>query len=173
MNLRYATLDDADMLSQLGAKTFFDTFAEDNTPENMEAYLKASFSPEIQRAELSAPENVFLIVESENDPIGFAQLILGSREESIKGSQTLELRRIYAAQEYLGKGVGKELMSASIREAQQRGCDSIWLGVWERNSRAIHFYRKWGFQEVGTHIFNVGDDPQKDFIMELALPGIH
>ncbi len=157
------------MLSELGAKTFYDTFANDNTPENMDVHLRKSFSPEIQFNELAAPENIFLIAESEKGPIGFAQLITDSREESLKGIKSLEIRRIYATQENIGKGVGKELMSASIQEARQRGCDSIWMGVWEKNPRAIAFYKKWGFKEVGTHTFNVGHDPQRDFIMELAL----
>ena len=116
-----------------------------------------------------APENIFLIAEAENTPIGFAQLVMDSKDESIRGIKTLEVRRIYATQEQIGKGVGKALMTASIEEAKQRGCDSIWLGVWEKNPRAIAFYRKWGFQEVGTHIFVLGDDPQRDFIMELVL----
>ena len=157
------------MLSELGAKTFYDTFAKDNTPEDMALYLKNSFSPEIQFAELSTPENIFLILEGENAPIGFAQLIMDSREESIQGMKPLEVRRIYVAQEYVGKGVGKELMLASVEEARQRGCDCVWLGVWEKNSRAIAFYKKWGFQEIGTHVFKVGNDPQTDFIMELKL----
>jgi len=168
VNIRYGTTDDARMLSELGAKTFYDTFAKDNTPENMDLHLRKSFSPEIQFNELSAPENIFLIAESEKGPIGFAQLITDSREESLKGIKSLEIRRIYATQD-IGKGVGKELMSASIQEARQRGCDSIWMGVWEKNPRAIAFYKKWGFKEVGTHTFNVGHDPQRDFIMELAL----
>jgi len=167
--IRYGTPADAEMLSELGAKTFYDTFANDNTPENIDAYLKASFSPEIQFDELSAFDNIFLIAESESTPIGYAQLIMDSKEESLKGTRSLEIRRIYSSQEYIGKGVGKELMSASIQEAKQRGCDSIWLGVWEKNPRAISFYQKWGFKEVGTHIFHVGDDPQRDFIMELLL----
>src|SRR5262249_16385247 len=154
---------------ELGAKTFFDTFAKDNTPENMALYLKNSFSPEIQFNELSASENIFLIVEAQYIPIGFAQLVLDSKEDSIHGTKTMEVRRIYSVQEYIGRGVGKELMSAAIREAKQRGCDSLWLGVWEKNPRAIEFYKKWGFEEVGTHVFTLGDDPQRDFIMELRL----
>ena len=169
LNIRYGVTGDAKLLSELGAKTFSDTFAKDNTPENMATYLKASFSPEIQFRELSSPENIFLIVESENIPIGFVQLILDSKEESIKGTKSLEIRRIYALQEYIGKGVGKALMEAAVHEARQHGCDTIWLGVWEKNPRAIHFYQKWGFKEVGTHIFYVGQDPQRDFIMELTL----
>jgi GNAT superfamily N-acetyltransferase len=169
MNMRYGTTADAKMLSEFGAKTFYDTFAKDNTPENMAVHLKRSFSPEIQFAELSSPDNIFLIVEIESQPIGYAQLILGSKEDMVAGTNPLEIRRIYASQEYLGKGVGKELMRAAIQEARQRDCDSLWLGVWEKNPRAIDFYKKWGFKEVGMHTFKVGDDPQRDFVMELAL----
>lgn len=170
MNIRYGTTEDAKMLSELGAKTFYDTFAKDNTPENMEAYLKRSFSPEIQFHELSQPDVIFLIVEFEETPIGYAQLILNSKDDVIKGTRPLEIRRIYASQEYLGKGIGRELMQATISEARQRDCDCIWLGVWEKNQRAIEFYKKWGFREAGTHLFSVGDDPQNDFVMELELP---
>jgi diamine N-acetyltransferase len=169
MNIRYGTTADAKILSELGTRTFYDTFAKDNTQENMDAYLKKSFSPEIQFNELSQPDVVFLIVEIEGIPIGYAQLILNSEDEAIKRIKPLEIRRIYASQEYLGKGVGKELMRATISEARQRGYECVWLGVWEKNQRAIDFYEKWGFREVGTHIFSVGNDPQKDFVMELEL----
>ncbi len=169
MNIRRANLNDAAKLSELGANTFFDTFAKDNTPENIKQHLENSFSPEIQLNELSQSNTIFLIVESDTRAIGYAQLILDSQEEFIKGRKPLEIRRIYASQEYISKGVGKELMKASLAEAVERGCDCVWLGVWEKNPRAIDFYKKWGFAEVGTHVFTVGDDPQTDFIMELML----
>jgi diamine N-acetyltransferase len=171
MNIRYGTTDDARMLSELGAKTFYDTFAQDNTPENIEAYLKKSFSPEIQLGELADPNIIFLIAELDGIPIGYAKLKMNSKDESVKGMNSVELERIYAVQDYLGKGIGKELMKASINEAKEKGCDSIWLGVWEKNQRAIDFYRRWGFKEVGTHRFKLGDDPQNDFVMELELTG--
>jgi len=169
MNIRYGNTDDAAVLAELGAKTFHETFAKENTPENMEAYLRRSFSPEIQLAELSEPGVIFLIAESDGIPVGYAQLILNSKDETIHGTRPLELRRIYADQGHLGKGVGKALMQGTIDEARQHDCDCVWLGVWERNQRAIDFYKKWGFRDVGTHVFSVGDDPQNDFIMELAL----
>lgn len=169
MNIRYGTTGDARMLAELGAKAFYDTFAKDNIPENMETYLQRSFSSEIQLNELSQPDVIFLIAEIEGNPVGYAQLILGSHDEAIQRIHPLEIRRIYASQAYLGKGVGKELMQATIHEARQRGCDRIWLGVWEKNQRAIDFYKKWGFRKVGTHVFSVGEDPQNDFVMELKL----
>ncbi|HSL42023.1 MAG TPA: GNAT family N-acetyltransferase [Anaerolineales bacterium] len=169
MNIRYGNPNDARMLSELGARTFYEAFAKENSPENIALYLKASFSPEIQFRELSNPENIFLIAEAESIPIGYAHLVLDSRDESIRGEKPLELRRIYATQQYIGKGVGRELMNAALLEGKRRGCNCIWLGVWEKNQRAIDFYKKCGFREVGTHEFVLGNDLQKDFVMELQL----
>jgi ribosomal protein S18 acetylase RimI-like enzyme len=169
MNVRYGDLSDAMLLAKLGAKTFHDAFAKDNTPENIRLYIEKSFSEKIQMNELSMPDIVFLIAEWEDAPVGYAKLKMNSHDEAVKGAKVVEVERIYASQEYIGKGVGRELMKACINEARQRGCDSLWLGVWEKNQRAIEFYAKWGFQEVGTHIFMLGNDPQRDFVMELNL----
>ena len=169
MKIRYGTIDDAAMLAELGARTFYDTFAQDNTPENISLYMKKSFSTEIHLNELSRPDIIFLIAEMENESVGYAKLKVDSKDESITGTKPIEIERIYSLQEYIGKGIGKALMQAAIDEAKQKDCNSIWLGVWEKNPRAINFYKKWGFREVGTHIFMLGDDPQRDFIMELNL----
>ena len=169
MKIRYGNADDARMLSELGAKTFYDTFAKENTPENINLYIKKSFSTEIQLNELSRHNIIFLIAEAEDEPVGYAKLKIDSHDEALKGTKVMEIERIYASQEYIGRGVGKELMKACIKEARQRGCDSVWLGVWEKNLRSIDFYKKWGFREVGTHVFSVGNDPQNDYVMELEL----
>lgn len=169
MKVRYGTIVDATMLSELGAKTFYDTYASDNTPENIDAYIRKSFSTEIQIAELSDPNIIFLIAELENEPVGYVKLKLDSKDESITGTKVIEIERIYSLQQYIGKGIGKALMQAAIDEAKQKACDSIWLGVWEKNPRAINFYKKWGFREVGSHIFTVGNDPQRDLILELQI----
>jgi GNAT superfamily N-acetyltransferase len=169
MKIRYGTPADAYLLAEMGAKTFYDSFANDNTPENIALYIEKSFSPEIQSAQLSDPDVVFLIADIDNQPVGYAKLNLNRDHNSQKTPNTLELERIYSIQESIGKGVGGKLMQACIDEAIKRGCDLLWLGVWEKNPRAIEFYKKWGFKEVGTHLFNLGNDPQKDFIMELRL----
>jgi diamine N-acetyltransferase len=169
MHIRYGTTEDAKVLAELGARTFYDTFAKDNKSENIQSYLEKSFSPEIQQKELSDPNIIFLIAELDGTPVGYAKLKMNSKDDALKGTNPVELERIYAVQEYLGKGVGKGLMKASLREARQRGCDSVWLGVWEKNQRAIDFYEKWGFKKVGTHVFKLGDDLQNDFVMELRL----
>lgn len=169
MDIRYGTREDAFLLAGLGAKTFYDAFAKDNKPEDIESYLRQSFSVEIQHQELSDPGNVFLIAENGDTAIGYAQLVMDSKDSAITVTKPVELRRIYVLHEYVGQGIGKELMAACIREARERGRNGIWLGVWEKNQRAIEFYEKWGFRQVGVHRFLLGSDPQNDFIMELEL----
>jgi len=167
MNIRYGTVNDAKMLAEFGATAFYDSFAKDNIEENIRLYLKRTYSPEIQLSELTNPEVIFLIAEVEGEAAGYVKINLNNRDDSIKGRKSIEIERIYAAKAFIGKGVGKSLMQASIQEARQRGCDSLWLGVWEKNPRAVDFYKKWGFKEVGRHIFMLGNDQQKDYIMEL------
>lgn len=169
INVRYATADDDTLLSELGARTFNDTFAADNTPENMTSYLADSFSPEKQAAELEDPRSVFLIAEADDAAVGFARLKEGHPTAAIMGAHPIQLVRMYACKEWIGHGVGATLMRACLKEAEKRSCDTVWISVWENNTRAQIFYRKWGFVEAGTQIFQLGDDPQNDLLMKRML----
>lgn len=165
LTIRFATREDAALLARVGAQTFADTFAADNTPDDMAAYLAESFNPAKQATELADPNVIFLIAEIAGKVAGFAQLHANVRLTDVGGDKPIELARIYTTQEWIGRGVGAALMQASIAEARTRGHDVIWLGVWERNARAQAFYRKWGFAQVGTHTFQLGSDPQTDWVM--------
>lgn len=168
--------DDAALLAELGARTFSETFAPDNTAENMAAYLAPAFNPAQQAAELADPDALFLIAEDSSPAgdnqgiaVGYAMIRSGTVPPEVRSGRPIELVRLYVTHECLGRGVGAALMRACIDEAKQRGYETLWLGVWENNSRAQAFYRKWDFQEVGTHVFQLGDDPQTDILMERML----
>jgi len=167
--IRRANLEDAGLLADLGARTFGQTFASDNTPEDMAAYIAASFNLAQQTAELSDPASTFLIAEVNGLAAGYAMLRAGEAAEGVEGSKPVELVRLYVSREWLGRGVGAVLMNACLNEAQQAGHKTIWLGVWERNGRAQAFYRKWNFRAVGEHVFQLGSDPQRDILMERAV----
>jgi diamine N-acetyltransferase len=167
--IRRATVADAAVLAELGARTFNDTFAADNKPADMAAYLAVAFSPEQQAAELADARATFLLAEMDGSAAGYAALRAGDAPSCVTGAQAVELARLYVAQEWLGSGVGAALMRACIDEAQAAGYRTMWLGVWEHNERAQAFYRKWAFKVVGTHVFQLGSDPQTDLLMERAL----
>lgn len=165
MNIRKANASDTYLLAELGARTFADSFAADNTPEDMADYLALSFSPEKQAAEMAEPGTLFLIAEEGGQPVGYTRLREGNVPDCVSGAHPIEIVRIYSVKEMIGRGVGKALMSDCLEEARSRGCDVIWLDVWEKNPRAIAFYQKWGFEKVGEQGFQLGDDLQTDWIM--------
>ena len=167
--VRRGQLRDAGLLAKLGARTFSETFAADNTPEDMAAYLSSAFSPAQQAAELADPSSAFHIAETDGVAVGYAMLRSGSVLDGVTGDKPIELVRLYVSQESLGSGVGAALMQACIGDAKQSGYKTLWLGVWEHNSRARAFYRKWNFHEVGTHVFQLGDDPQTDILMQRSI----
>ena len=93
----------------------------------------------------------------------------GDLPPEVSDNKPIELVRLYVLQESLGRGAGAALMQACIYEAKQRGYETLWLGVWEHNDRAQAFYRKWNFHQVGTHVFQLGDDPQTDILMQRSI----
>ena len=169
IHFRQAASADAALLAELGAQTFRDSFAKDNTLEDMAAYLAASFSPAKQAAELAAPGSLFLIAEVEGSPAGYARLKQGPAPACVSGAHPVEIVRFYACQKWIGKGIGPALMQACLEKAAELGCDTIWLDVWERNSRAIAFYQKRNFLVVGTQSFQLGSNLQHDLIMARSL----
>ena len=164
--VRLATADDVNLLTELGARTFEETFAADNTPEDMAAYLAASFNVAQQSAELADPDSTFLIAEVGGVGAGYAKLNKGRPAQGIVGTKPIELVRLYVDRKWFGRGVGEALMRRCLDEAGRAGFKTIWLGVWERNLRAQAFYRKWEFQAVGKHVFQLGEDAQTDILME-------
>lgn len=170
--IRQATLADAEPLAKLAARTFYDAFADMNTPENMKAYMSKAFTVEQLTIELSDPRARFLLAEAAeaNEAIvGYAKLLADEIPACVTGQNPIELVRLYVDKKYLGSGVGNDLMQASLDEARSLGHRSIYLGVWEHNHRAQSFYFRWNFRVAGNHIFQMGSDAQMDWLMERDL----
>ncbi len=81
------------------------------------------------------------------------------------GPDAVEIERIYVLRECQGAGVGQQLRNNALDVARSLGARTVWLGVWEHNSRAIAFYRRNGFEEFGEHLFMPGSDEQRDVLM--------
>lgn len=163
--IRRATAADAAALAALAERTFRETFAAENSPQDMDLHCARSFGEQIQRNELSDPSRITLLAEVDREPVGFAQLLLGSAARCLASARPCELTRLYVAREWHGRRVAQELMTAALATAAQAKCTHLWLGVWEHNPRAIAFYRKFGLEVIGEHAFVLGTDPQRDLVM--------
>jgi ribosomal protein S18 acetylase RimI-like enzyme len=165
LKVRLATIDDAERLNEAAARMFESTFGPDNTPEDMASYLASAFTFEKQRAELADPDRVALILDANGTVAGYATMHRGVRSDGVLGERPVEIQRIYVDRDHHGTGAAKSLMDACVAQARQWKCDEVWLAVWERNARAIAFYKKSGFQRVGTQDFKLGSDLQHDHVM--------
>lgn len=169
MNIRPATVSDAEVLAGLARRTFHDTFASTNDPTDMALYLSRAYGLDQQTRELTDRDITTLLVEQDGAAIAYAQLRSGHVPECVTGPNPLELWRFYVAREWHGRGIAQPLIDRVKAEARTRGATTLWLGVWERNDRARAFYVKYGFATVGEHIFLFGTDPQTDLVMVTTL----
>jgi diamine N-acetyltransferase len=116
--------------------------------------------------EVETGDGIFLLAYADEEPVGYARLRI---KNNLAHEQAIEIARIYALNKAIGKGVGKALMQECINKANELQMKWIWLGVWEKNERAISFYERWGFQQFGAHQFLLGTDLQTDLLMKRAL----
>ena len=169
--LRICTMEDMDVLRELSIKTYYETFAAMNRPEDMEAYLRDSFDAEKLRNELSDRNSEFFFLYADGKLAGYMKLNEAPSQTDINDAESLEIERIYVSGEFQGMRLGRYMMERAIEIATERGKKYVWLGVWEKNENALRFYRKHGFFRIGAYSFFMGADEQNDYIMRRDLDG--
>jgi ribosomal protein S18 acetylase RimI-like enzyme len=162
-------VDDIAQLQSIGKQTFFETFADKNSLENMQKYLEEGFTINKLTTELTNPDSEFYFAKLQHSVIGFLKINFGEAQTELHNSKSMEIERIYVLKEFQGMRVGQILFDKAIDMALQAKVDFIWLGVWEENPKAIKFYQKNGFVEFDKHIFKLGDDEQTDIMMKLSM----
>lgn len=167
--IRRVGTGEADALAALSRRTFLETFAADNDPGNLAAYIDLAFDPHTIEEQLRTRGSEFYFAGADDTPLGYLKLNTGAAQTDSVPGKTLEIERIYLAGEAQGRGLGNALLEFALERARALGCEAVWLGVWERNHRAIAFYTKRGFVPFGTHAFVIGDDRQTDILMRIVL----
>jgi len=165
IEVRPARKEELGLLRKVAIETFIETFAEFNTPENMEAVLKEAYDADTLEREWREEGSVCYLAWEGNNLIGFVRLRLNDEAEDRLGKNTIELQRLYVHPDHQGKKTGSLLMKQVVDYSSKQGYDWVWLGVWERNYKAQEFYAKWGFEKFSEHIFQMGDDPQVDWLL--------
>ena len=169
LRIKECNLHDIEKVKYISEKTFYETFSNENTKEDMENYLKENFSYEQIESEIKNIASRFYIVENSEEVVAYMKLNFDRAQTEIGHPNSIEVQRIYVLQEYKSKKIGKSLMQKAIEVGRKNNINYIWLGVWEYNINAIKFYEKLGFEKFDTHIFKLGEDEQTDNLMKLIL----
>lgn len=164
LHIRRAVADDAKLIAELSAITFFDTFKGTCADDDMQGFIKDYFSIEQVEKELQDNDDFYFIAFINGNPAGYIRMKEEvSDVEIINRHKGIELKRIYVLKEYHSKKIGAALMNFALDFATEKNYELIWLGVWEHNERARAFYNKFGFEDSGVmHPFPIGNTPQTD-----------
>ena len=167
--IQLATESDAELIADLSHQTFYDSFSEHNTRENMDKFMSEQFTRQKLIDEVGQPWHLFFLAFMNDEPVGYVKMRDGSVPLDLVNQPCIEIARIYSVKNKIGKGVGKKLMQACHDIAEQKGKKILWLCVWKKNQRAIDFYIRWGFEKFGEQKFILGDDVQNDWLMKKSL----
>lgn len=167
--IRPAEPADAALLSELGALTFIEAYEHLCQRSDLDAYIALHYDPERLYGELGTSHIFTWLAHCEGQAVGFLQLADVAAPLDIRGRRPLKLWRLYLRKDTWGQSLGRRFMELALRVAEQRGHDSLWLSVWEKNPRAMRFYERWGFEDVGWEIFPTGEERSIDRLLELRI----
>ncbi len=169
LEIRRAQPKDIQQLREISIQTQMDTFADQNTPEVMEAHIESMFNPVTFENDFYAPDSAYYIAWEGGEMAGFSRVRITDEAAEHLGTNALELHRIYVTKKFLGRGIGFALVKHAIDYARERKFEWLWLGVWEKNVRAQEFYAKCGFVRFAEHIYMMGHEPQNDWLLKFKL----
>lgn len=165
--IRKAVSEDHKVVAETGRSTFYETWKEYNTEEDMKIYLDEAFSPEKIRKDIELSDvNTFYLAFLEGRPVGYAKFRNDRTYDEFKGEPAFEIERIYVYKAFQGAGVAHLLMEKALEQAAKENRKWIWLGVNVDNHRAIAFYKKYGFEIFGNKIFKLGNAEDPDYLMK-------
>ena len=162
-------VEDLAVLAQLSKRTFKEAFESENNPEDFKAYLNSAFGEDILLKELHDYNSSFFMVYQDSNLAGYIKLNEKGSQSDIKDGNSLEIERIYVLEGFQGQGIGAWMLGRIISMASDKSKNYVWLGVWERNTKAVKFYQRLGFYKFGSHPDYIGRDKQTDWLMRLDL----
>lgn len=167
--IRKCTKDDVTILQEISRQTYQDTFSTASTVADMEDYLQKAYDLVKLEKEILNKNTYFYFIVTDRKVAGYLKLNIGAAQTDIKDDFSLEIERIYVRKELHGQKFGAILMNKAIEMAKSYQKQYIWLGVWENNQRAFHFYQKNGFYKIGEHAFVMGKTSQVDWLLRKDL----
>lgn len=159
------TTADVEKLQEISRITFKETFDPFTAPADMEKFLDEDYQISKLTSEIENPNSHFFFLMKDGEVAGYLKINVGNAQTEQLKPNALEIQRIYLLSDFQHQGLGNVLFDYAEEIAQKENKDYLWLGVYEKNIPAQHFYKKHGLKKVGQHTFQVGSDPQIDWLL--------
>ena len=159
------TTSDVEKLQKVSRETFKVTFDPYTAPNDMVRFLEEDYETVKLVKEIENPNSRFYFLMVQNEIAGYLKINVGDAQTEHLRENALEVERIYLRSSFQHRGLGNVLLDFAEKTAREEGKDYMWLGVYEKNVPAQHFYKRHGFSKVSQHTFQVGSDPQTDWLL--------
>ena len=167
--IRKVEIADVEVLAKLAKQTFRETFAHDNTEEQLQEYFEEAYNLRVLLTELEDPDSETYFIMHEEEIAGFLKVNWGNAQTERELENAFEIQRLYVLQTYQGFGLGKQLFEFALEHAEKKCFSWAWLGVWEHNTKAQAFYNRYGFEKFSQHRFMVGQKVDTDWLLKKKL----
>lgn len=155
ISISQATIEDAQIIVELGRKTFVESHGNSASEVDVEIYLNEKFTLEACETELRDSNNIYYLVYCDELPVGYSKVILNFPFLNVQEINMTKMERIYILSKFHGLGVGTKLFEFNLDLSKKNNQSGMWLFVWTENKRAINFYKKVGFTVVGGYDFPI------------------
>jgi ribosomal protein S18 acetylase RimI-like enzyme len=159
------TTSDVEKLQKVSRETFKATFDPYTAPNDIVRFLEEDYETVKLVKEIENPNSRFYFLMVQNEIAGYLKINVGDAQTEHLRENALEVERIYLRSSFQHRGLGNVLLDFAEKTAREEGKDYMWLGVYEKNVPAQHFYKRHGFSKVSQHTFQVGSDPQTDWLL--------
>lgn len=170
IEIKKAETCDLEALHLISYATFFDSFAEESTLQDITSYLDKCMTTSAIATQLNEEGTAFYLLKVKNRLVGYFKLKFMPSPDKTELDDAMELERLYVLSKYQNMGYGEILLNKALELAGKSNYTTIWLGVWSKNLKAINFYRNRNFEEFGETDFFVGRMKQKDLLMKRSIP---
>jgi diamine N-acetyltransferase len=169
VHLRAARPDDALCLGALATQVWLDTYAKPGIRASFAQYVRGAFASETMSALIARPDVCFAVAEHEGHLVGFSQCTIGATQPLVKSAEPAELDRLYVQEPFTGTGVGARLIAHAESECAARGATTLWLHTWIGNARALAFYARCRYADVGSMFFEMNGERHENRVFAKTL----
>lgn len=165
LTIRPATKGDLPVIQKLATITFTATFSPYRDAADVRKYCDQAYALPVLTSEIAEKHSQWFVALIKDQAVGYLKLNWDGAQTEPNCPEAMEIQRIYVLPDYQHCHIGSTLMKTALHFAAIHGFETIWLGVWENNQKALSFYRSFGFKHVSDHTFVMGNHHQRDYMM--------
>ena len=94
---------------------------------------------------------------------------LDSLKTKLEDKNSCKLQRLYILNDFIALKIGSQLQDLILEKAKELNFTSIWLTAYYKNIKGLRFYDRYGFKQIGSIDFFVGETNYENLVFAKKL----